>query len=176
MDGLVLTGYTHLLSPSTVAMLEADTIPANTDPSGRFSNLDPGYLTTAPGTRGSVFYYQPGKHSDPNVIAYDEQTKQTYTALEIAGIITFPGNLTQQINVPVLEVVGQEDALYCGLGAVNCSSSASVLREEAPYFSPSAHLQAQVIPNTGHVLNLHPTAPATYATIIVWSKLHVPAN
>lgn len=176
VDGIVLTGYTHLLNPGTVTLLVSETIPANTDPSGRFSGLDSGYLTTAPGTRGGVFYYQPGKHSNPDVIAYDEQTKQTYTAQEVAGITTFPNNLTQQINVPVLEVVGQEDALYCGQGAVDCSSNASVSQEESPFFSPSAQLQVQVIPVTGHDLNLHLTAQETYSAIIAWSKLHVPSN
>jgi pimeloyl-ACP methyl ester carboxylesterase len=169
VDGVVLTGYLHQTNPNGIALFQSEIIPANTDPSGRFSSLDSGYLTTAPGTRGSLFYYEPGIYSDPTVIAEDEQTKETMTTGEIASAATPPDSAL--IKVPVLEVVGQQDAIFCGSGAVDCSSNTSVYQEESPYFSPGARLQVYVIPNTGHDLNLHLTAPQTYATIIGWSQL-----
>lgn len=170
-DGVVLTGDLHMFNFNQFALFQSDLIAANTDPSGRFASLDAGYLTTAPGTRGSLFYYKPGTFSDPNVIASDEQTKQTGTTGELAGLANLPS--TALIDVPVLLVVGQEDAFFCGSGAVDCSSSTSVYQEESPYFSSAAHLQVQVTPNTGHDLNLHLTAPLTYATMITWSKLYI---
>jgi pimeloyl-ACP methyl ester carboxylesterase len=176
VDAVVLTGYAHTLSPGGVGALMASFIPANQDPSGRFSSLDATYLTTSPGTRAAAFYFEPGTYSDPNVISFDEQTKQTVTAGELSTLSVITASTTQQISVPVLEIVGQEDSLNCGTGGTDCSSNAAFYQAEAPDFSSAAHLQAVTIPNTGHDLNLHPTAPITYATIIGWTKAHFAAN
>jgi len=75
--------------------------------------------------------------------------------------------------VPVLVAVGQEDSLLCGLGATNCSSAASVLQAEAPFYSAQAQLQAVVIPGSGHDLNLHKSAPLWFASAIAWAYQYV---
>ncbi len=166
VDGVVLTGLLHKFDPAHLALLGASLIPAPGAP--------PGYLTTAPETRGALFYYDPGTFSDPAVIAYDEQTKGNITAGELGSGTGLPDS--SLIKVPVLEVVGQEDAFVCGPAAVDCSSDATVYQEESPFFSPQAELQVQVIGNTGHDLNLHPTAPLTYLQIVAWSYTHVPPH
>ena len=56
--------------------------PAAADPRfGPLSGLDPGYLTTQPGTRYHAFY-EPAQ-VDPAVVAYDEMTKGTVTSAEL---------------------------------------------------------------------------------------------
>src|SRR6266511_4210222 len=75
VDAFVATGMTHHLKRSAVATISQIFYPANQDPAFRQSGLDTGYLTTKPGTRGGFFYYEPA--ADPDVIALDEQTKDT---------------------------------------------------------------------------------------------------
>lgn len=124
--------------------------------------LDPGYLTTKPGARGQLFYYLPT--ADPRVLALDEATKETYTASEVAGaLILLANGISAQIDVPVLVVVGQDDSFFCAPTATDCSSSAAVQQAEAPYYAPQAHLQAVIIADFGHDLNLQETAPTFYA-------------
>jgi pimeloyl-ACP methyl ester carboxylesterase len=175
VDGVVITGLLHKFSANGLSLLGKAIIPANQDPSGRFTSLDSGYLTTAPNTRSSLLYYAP--NSDPNVIASDENTKETVTRGEFNGILTLvPSNLSLHITVPVLVVVSSQDILFCGSDATDCSNNASVYKEEAPFYSSQAHLQVRIIPKTGHSINLHYSAPITYWLIEAWSQTHVAPN
>ncbi len=174
VDGLVLTGWLHTINPNFLSLF--DLIPANLDPSGRFANLDDGYLTTGTSAvgddsvRANAFY--DAATSDPNVIASDESHKETLTVPELSTIGEFlTGEYSLQITVPVFLVVGGDDQFFC-TDAVDCSSNARVVAEESSYYSAQAHLQAQVIPDTGHSLNLHYTAPLTYAAISRWALKH----
>jgi pimeloyl-ACP methyl ester carboxylesterase len=171
VNGVVLTGALHDQNPNATTIAPA--IEASSDPAFASMNLDSGYLTDGPGSIQAAFYYDPGTYSDPNVIAYNNQIKQTMTVSELTDLKTaLTSTLSRQINVPVLLVVGQEDMLSC-VDAVNCSSAATVYQEEAPFYSPQAKLQVRVIPNTGHVLNLHYSAHTTYAEIMTWALAHV---
>jgi pimeloyl-ACP methyl ester carboxylesterase len=169
VDGVVLTSSLHKQNPNAATI--AQTMPAQDDPS--LANVPAGYLTQAPGGIQAAFFYDPGTYSDPAVINYNEQIKDTMTLGELQDIgSATTSTLSRQINVPVLEVVGQNDLLFC-VDAIDCSSNATVYKEEAPFFSAQAKLQVQVIPNTGHDLNLHYSAPKTYAAIMAWSLAHV---
>ena len=173
VNALIITGALHQLSPNATAAVQADFYPAADDPKFAGSGLDPGYLTTRPGTREALFY-QPAT-ADPAVVALDEANKDTVTAAEIDGILsTLAQPAAQQpsyqINVPVLVVVGAEDNIFCaGVTAYNCTSAASVQSYESQYYSPAAHLKVAVIPGTGHDLALSTTAPITDAVMIAWS-------
>lgn len=168
VDGVIISGLLHKSSPSGTQLAFASIYPANQDPRFAGRGLDSGYLTTQPGTRGRIFYYSPT--ADPQVIATDEATKETVTSTELSDLFAVSASgISAQIDVPVLVVVGQYDRLYCGADATDCSSAASVLQAEAPFYSPQAQLQAVVIPSTGHDLNLHYTAQAWYAQALAWS-------
>lgn len=169
---VIVTGVLHALSPAGLAALQADVYPAADDPKFAGSGLDPGYLTTVPGTRESLFY-DPAT-TNPAVVAADEATKDTTTATELAGaaILGEPpaDQPSYQISVPVLSVVGEDDSLVCtGVTAYNCADPASVKAFEAQYYSPQAHLKVVVIPDTGHDLALSTTTPLTDAAMIGWS-------
>lgn len=169
---VIVTGVLHALSPAGLAALQADLYPAADDPKFAGSGLDPGYLTTLPGTRESLFY-DPAT-TNPAVVAADEATKDTTTATELAGAAILSEPPTEQpshqISVPVLSVVGENDSLVCtGVTAYNCADPASVKAFEAQYYSPQAHLKVMVIPDTGHNLALSTTAPLTDAIMIGWS-------
>jgi pimeloyl-ACP methyl ester carboxylesterase len=169
VDGVVLTGITHALSPSAGTSLQFP--PANQDPRFAGQDLDDDYLTTAPGTRGALFYYLPA--TDPRVVELDEKTKETVTTAELAfGPVLAPAT-SLAIHVPVLIVNGQFDQLVCGDGMAICASGATLAAAEAPFFAPEACLQTVVTPRSGHDLNLEPSAPDTYAAIRAWSDAYV---
>ena len=171
VNAVIITGALHALGPN-VAELQADLYPAADDPKFAGSGLDPGYLTTLPGTRESVFY-DPAT-ADPAVVAADEANKDTTTPAELTGAAILAEPPTEQpsyqITVPVLVVVGEYDNLFCdGVTAYNCASPASVRSFESQFYSPDAHLKVVVIPGTGHDLALSTTAPLTDAVMIGWS-------
>lgn len=167
VDGVILTGWLHNAGPG-IADLGAAIIPAQLDPLLASRNLPPGYLTTAPGTRGgSFFYYAPT--TDPAVVAADEATKETITYGE-----TLDADLgaiaSYQVDVPVLSVIGDRDRIFCD--DPSCSAAGTTDREYQ-YFSPAARLKIVTIPASGHDINLHKQAPAFHAIAAAWSALNV---
>jgi len=172
VDAIIITGALHAATPN-LPTLEGDFYPAADDPKFADSGLDPGYLTTRPGTRETLFY-DPATTS-PAVLALDEADKDTTTAAELTdavSLITEPPaeQPSLQINVPVLVVVGEQDNLFCaGVTVYNCTSATSVQSFESQYYSPQAHLKVAAIPDTGHDLALSTTAPITDAVMIGWS-------
>ncbi len=172
VDGVIVSGLAHHFNATKLASVFSTLYPAMLDP--RFSGDGYGaeYVTTEPGTRASDFYYQPG--ADPNVIATDEATKETAADGEAStfGLVEADG-ISTQITAPVLLVLGQQDSIFCGVLATDCSSAASVLQAEAPFYSAQAHLQVVVIPNAGHDLNLHKAAPAWFAAAAAWAYQNV---
>jgi pimeloyl-ACP methyl ester carboxylesterase len=174
---LVVTGFLHDLTNPNFAKISTDLYPANLDPEFAGQNLDSGYLTTIPGTRGSLFYDQ--ATANPNVIAYDEAHKDTISATNLATglpVAELPAglNASNAITAPVLLVVGQDDGLFCGAVPTtpNCTSDSSVLSFEAPYYTSAASLTAETIPNTGHDLALSPSANQSFAVINNWIRRH----
>jgi pimeloyl-ACP methyl ester carboxylesterase len=139
-------------------------------------SLPAGYLTTRPGTRGADFYNT--AYASAAVIAEDESLKQTVTSGELATVVVpVPHAATRRIHVPVLLVVGQDDALNCNraIAGLSCADSAAVLARESANYSPQACLQAYVLPRSGHSMNLHPDAPDWFAAANRWLGTYVTA-
>lgn len=171
VDGVILTGLLHVPDATDLPFF-ASFHPAILDPAFALSGLDPGYLTTQPGTRGSDFYNM--SVADPVVIATDESTKSTGSAPLLAtGDTAFLPTTSQAIRVPVLLAVGQNDSSFCDATlAQSCDSSASVLAREASDYSAAACLDAYVLPNSGHDINLHPNAAQWFAYANDWMARH----
>jgi pimeloyl-ACP methyl ester carboxylesterase len=165
VDGLVLTGVSHTITPALNEIF-AVLYPANLDARFAGQNVPGGYLTTLPGTR-DVFYYPPSR--DPLVLAIDEETKETVTVAEldtaVPALFLSPG-----IHVPVLVVVGDHDRAFCG--EPTCSASGS-LAAEAGFFSPDACVETAAIAGAGHDLNLHFQAPTAYDVVLEWMDRRV---
>jgi pimeloyl-ACP methyl ester carboxylesterase len=173
VDGVVLTGFSHALADVDFAsQVFPSLMPANQDPRFAGRTLDADHLTTAPGTRGALFYYLP--RTDSNVVALDEQTKETVTIGEITSILAvLTPAVSQAVHVPLLLLNGQYDQWMCGVGLSDCASGDLLAAAEAPFWSPQVCLQTAVIPGAGHDLNLEPSAPRTYAIIGAWSDTFV---
>jgi len=169
-DGVILTGFIHFVDPAEVELLATEIYPAFLDPDPRFKGLPPGDITTIPGARGKLFYYLP--NADPAAIAQDEATKETITVAELASFFTIEAStVSRQIHVPVLEVLGQYDNLFC-LGTFNCTNSSSVAQYEASFFSPDARLQVIIVPQDGHDLALQKQSAVWEGAVAQWITSH----
>jgi hypothetical protein len=167
VDGVVLTGISHNFASANSAVLFGTLIPTQVDPVLRSRSLPLGYLTTAPGLRETDFYWPPT--TDPAMAALDEQTKQTVTPTELATVVdAYPAALG--ITAPVLLVDGNQDQLVCGpLGsATPCDSPASYLTTERLFYPRAASYQQVVLPDTGHSIDLHTTAPRFFEAVRRW--------
>jgi len=165
VDGVVLTGVSHNVTPVLGDILSS-LYPANLDPHFAGRDIPDGYLTSLPGLR-TIFYQAP--FFDPLVVAIDDQTKETVTTAELATAVPALA-LSASIHVPVLVVVGDFDAAFCT--APSCTASGS-LASEPSFYPADACPEAVAIPESGHDLDLHHTAPLTYSTILDWMDRRV---
>jgi pimeloyl-ACP methyl ester carboxylesterase len=168
VDALVATGASHELNAVNIATrVVGQSAPALLDPKFAALLLDPGYVTTLPGRRGT--FYQQGD-VDPQIVALDEQLKQTASLEE--AVTTLPDailNVSRNINLPVLTVNGELEPFFCnGLLAGDCSSSEALREGERPFYGPDAQVDAIVVPGAGHNVTLELDAPATNAAIQDW--------
>ena len=166
VDGVVITGLLNVIKTKIVAEnINYFRYPVELDPRFKDKKLPPGYLTTKPGIREKIFYNQ--NFCDLEVIALDEAMKETVTPAELSiDLSVF--KLEKEIRVPVLVVIGQNDLFFCTPEV--CASADSVAANEAPFFSPEACLQAFVLPNAGHNINLHPNAREWYEAAHQWCQ------
>ena len=168
IDGVVLTGVTHTVTPALGEVLSS-LYPANLDPHFAGREIPDGYLTSLPGQRG-VFYYLPS--ADPLVVALDEATKETTTTGELDT--AFPAlALSTGIHVPVIVVVGDLDLAFCA--APGCTASGS-LATEPSFYPADACTETVAIAGAGHDLNLHLQAQTAYDAVLEWLDRRVGAD
>lgn len=169
VDAIITTGIAHSLNyVNVVSKIIADDYPAATDPKFGASGLDTAYLTSDPGTRGG--FYNPSDR-DPNVVATDEQLKQTGNLVELATMAPYNLlNVDRTLNVPVDEVVGQYDPFICGLTGPSCTSDAALANFERPFYGPNATVVGYLASNSGHDLQLEKSAPTTDAQMLAFAE------
>ncbi|HEV7976004.1 alpha/beta hydrolase [Amycolatopsis sp.] len=177
VDAIIPTGIAHSLNYVNVATkIIADDYPAALDPKFATSGLDPAYLTSYPGTR-SGFYRNDPSATDPGVIAVDEQLKETGNLVELATLAGYNVlNADRTLDIPVNVVVGQQDPFICGLLGPSCTSPEALAEFERPFYGPNATIVANVVPNTGHDLQLEKSAPSSNAQMLDFSDKYVGAG
>jgi pimeloyl-ACP methyl ester carboxylesterase len=170
VDGLIVTGFLHRLAPPVPppggAVVPMSMYPAAVDPAFSEKPLDPGYLTTRPGTRANPGFYNVAA-TDPKVIAYDDAHKDVVTATHAAGFIAIVNDptISRAVEVPVLSLQGNYDGGFCDTPA--CPQAA----DEPHAWSPAAELELHVIDNAGHNIHLHAAAaPIEFAYVREWLK------
>jgi pimeloyl-ACP methyl ester carboxylesterase len=171
VDAVVFTGATHKVSPLAYG-LSANLYPATLDPKF-FGQLDPGYLTTLPGTRYHNFYHP--APADPAVVAFDEQHKQTVTQdpMSSAAFTT-----ALDIRVPTLVALGSVDKSFCSAPPVSsdCTSAATVIADEQSYLGPNVpSVDGYVLAGAGHDINLMYNATDWFTFGQDWIASKVPA-
>ena len=158
VDGLIVTGFTHRLRspvpPPGGAAVPLSLYPAILDPAFASAGLDPGYLTTQPGARENIGFYNPAT-ADPRVVAFDDAHKDTVAAPHAAGfaVLINDPSVSRAVDVPVLSIVGNYDT-FCD--SPSCPQAA----EEPAAWSPQAQLEIRLIPGAGHCIHLHRAADA----------------
>jgi pimeloyl-ACP methyl ester carboxylesterase len=154
-------------APGTTALANA-IYPASSDPKFASSGYGADYITTLPGTRGSIFYNTAS--ADPALIAADETNKQTGTVSERASIpAARDRNVLAAIKVPALITVGQYDNLYCNETAgLSCATSAAIMTRESQNYSARACLSAYVVADAGHTVAGHLRAQDSYTATDNW--------
>lgn len=169
VDGVLVTAMGHHLNALGIAAIATTFVPAVLDPAFRSRVLDPGYLTTMPGTRYSL--HQPGPNI-PAVVAFDEATKDVAAPTELldAALLGVVTTYSRLVDVPVLTAIASGDPTFCGVLATDCGSAATYLRAEAPFYAPAAHLETYVLPGYGHALNYAPNAPDLHAAVAAWTN------
>lgn len=167
VDRLVVTGLLHAVGPAFTQFGTAST-PAEFDAQFAGQGYDLGYLTTAPGSRGSIFY---AGATDATVIAYDEAHKDVLASGQLTGMAQLvelpPLNPSYYVTADVLVIDGQLDGLFCGI-LLDCTNTTAVAANEAPYYHNAASLSVQTVANTGHNLALHPSTSASFSSINEW--------
>jgi len=171
VDGVIVTGAAHSI---TTQFLTANALyPAIKDPKFAASGLDPGYLTTVPGTRAELFYSEPD--FDPAVLKADEVRKDVVPGAELAsGLPVVTSTATLAIQVPVLTILGSNDFTTCGAnpqgGRFDCSSATAVVTQESPFYSPEARIHACIVPGSGHDLSLAVNHRLQIVDAVAWSS------
>jgi alpha-beta hydrolase superfamily lysophospholipase len=169
VDGLVVAGSAHSFSIGLQRVVDA-TWPVENDPFLGPQNFPSGYFTTIPGTRDEAYYEM--EYAKEKVVAVDELLKQTLTAGEIGGI--FPSlPLSAQVAVPTLITVGDFDDIFCD--PPSCTVSGS-LANETSFYGPDSCAELLIMPEAGHVLNLHHNAPDYFALVREWADRRVGAS
>ena len=176
VNGVIVTGVAHSIAARFAQLAGVDLYPAATDPKFAGSGLDSGWLTTVPGTRGTL-YYSVGD-ADPAVIARDEASKGLVSGTELnTGVPLVPTTGTLAIHVPVLDILGSNDLTTCGVNpqghVFDCSSGAAVAAQESPFYSPQAHIHGCVIPGSGHDISLALNNWLQVADAVSWSNVYV---
>jgi hypothetical protein len=172
VDAVIFTGATHHLAVGLPVLADALSLyPAPLDP--QFADrVDPGYLTTRPGTRRAIFY-DPGP-AEAAVVAFDEAHKDLMTDAEITG---FGPALAEplDIRVPVLLVLGSADPLFCAPAATDCSGAAAMVAQEAMFLGPRVPgVAGYLLPGAGHALGLMLDAGNFFTAAQAWATTTVP--
>ncbi|MFD5824977.1 alpha/beta hydrolase [Lentzea sp. NPDC060358] len=173
VDGVLVTGMTHQWDYVRAVPALTNLIPALLDPKLSVRGLDVGYLTTAPGTRYTMFH-APGPNI-ASVVALDESTKDVVSASEFvttALMSTLVLPASNAITVPVMTVQTSDD-YFCGtppLGA-DCSSAQALVASEKPFYLRAPRLDGFVVSGYGHVFNFDTkTADRYHTAVVAWQR------
>lgn len=174
VDGVVISGFTHLFNYPGAFGVIASFYPADLDP--KFSGQLPIgslYTTTRPGTRCYNGFYLSGAY-DPAICAIDERLKATVTAGEwrTVGIDGADPNHARKITAHVLVTLGSNDVAMC---ITTCFDDPTVRYEDTMYPNAASY-ERYVQPASGHDQNLHRTAPQVFDKLIAWSLDKVGVN
>jgi pimeloyl-ACP methyl ester carboxylesterase len=171
VDGIILTGSLQSIGPagsnwSGIPYLAKD------DPRFAGRDIPDGYVTTPPGARGEWMVLD---NTDPEVLGWDEANKDLSSPFELfptgffANPTAPPPRYSEQITAPVLLVVGERDVLFCM--PPDCTDE---LAAERSLWPAATSYQTVLVPNTGHQINLHRSAPEAFSEILGWLETQFP--
>lgn len=178
-NGFVLNGIAHRtkLSFAQFAVFQA-IISVCDDPVFSQTFSDCGYVVTAPGTKGPLYYDEP--NAAPGMITgvnWEDRLLRDVVSLNLLGsstplvgilntqqgpqVIPVPVETSpsQNVSKPTLLVIGENDPISCGGPEGYICNETTVYADEAPYYSNAPVFDVFVPEDTGHVINLHQNGP-----------------
>lgn len=179
VDALVITGGGHRYNAINLTQLIVGAPPASLSPDApdAAARLDVGYVLPTPQSRDLM--HAPGQ-TEPDVRAADRAHRDTGTLPELLTAPQFPLlGMTRDVNVPVFTINGSRDAFFCDPGItvppvpMSCPSGAALAARERGEYGPRAQVEASVVPEAGHDLNLERAAPSEYTQIIDFLNRHL---
>lgn len=181
VDGIVASGTSHSPAAGAVAALFSHAVPAPLDPATRDEvPLDVGYISLL----GARETFHAGGPTDPAVLKADEDSRSPGPSAYLGTLAPYlaitPLLRTDTLDVPVLVANGRGDAVFCRQGGygsgTDCADAQALRAAEAPFFGPGAELETYVLPDSGHVLNLVPSASDWFAHATGWFIEHFPLD
>ncbi|SRR5216683_358339 len=170
-DGVLVSGMLHAFTTLYDQVTEFFH-PAVEDPVIASADLPEWYMTQRPGRRATMLEYPDG--IDSELSAHNEFIKSTATLGEGLSLPeTYKDEYSSAIDVPVLIVVGQHDALFCGEAVGFGADEAVVHAYEEAFYKSAESVETRVIPNTGHALNLHRSAGEWFGVAQSWADRHM---
>jgi pimeloyl-ACP methyl ester carboxylesterase len=112
-----------------------------------------------------------GPQADPDIIAFDSLSKGPATRAELRDAAV-AGSAIRTVAAPTLGLVGQHDALLID-ASLGESDAADTVRRVARSTPPN--FAFEVVPGTGHMLNLHRNAHEVFSTLNGWLAGCAPA-
>lgn len=167
VDAVILTAALHSTSAEGAEAMgqKIATYVASQEP--QFSGLDDGYVTSMPGTRMSMLYRE--DNVDPGLVELDEETKETVSLSEMAGLPQWQADgTTGRLTVPSLIALGDTDIVWCGPDSVDCSSAESVLAAERHHYPEDMQPDVFVLQQSGHDINFQHNFEDWYAMAASW--------
>ncbi|MET9260433.1 alpha/beta fold hydrolase [Amycolatopsis sp. NPDC004079] len=168
VDAVVLSGYSHHVSLTETVRLLGTTHPRTLE----LSSLDPGYFTTIPNMRASMF--DAADDVAPEVVAADEAGRDQFSAAEVP--LALLGGLapatTRAIGVPVLVANGGKDTWACP-GSLCASADSLRASEQDAYSRP---VSAYVLPRAGHSLAIAADGSQFADAVVAWLDRMLPGG
>ncbi len=159
VDGVIATGYQHAVDGVSSEWLLREWIPGDV-----VRSIQSDYEEFEQGYRSQDMYNL--DFADPEVVALDNQLANLTPSGEILTISEQPSrSVLDRITVPVLLVLAENDVLFPVANGA----------DELALFSGAADKHVEVVPGAGHVLSLHPNAPATNDVIADWLEARIAA-
>lgn len=165
IDAFVITGWSTSLSRN--AAVRQQFIPAVDVHPNRFAGLDKGYVTHMTEMSRKITFYA----GNFNLIVPLEDYVVGDT-VGVGEILSLVGGLApaRGFEGPILAVNGEMDVLLCNLEFGSCNK---ILTATRSLFPCSKHYETYAVPQTGHDLTLHVSAPYTLRTIHQWLAKHL---
>ncbi|KAJ5720783.1 uncharacterized protein N7483_008717 [Penicillium malachiteum] len=162
-DAVILTGTSTNEDYVALSMVAFNLINANTDTSGRFDDLQAGYLTqqTAAGIQ-FAFYRWP--NFDTTAFQSQVANKQTNTVgvlLTLGGVLAEAPDFTGPLDV----VLGENDFVFCG-GNCTYPENQAALVESTFYPNAASGSQYYLAAGSGHAIAAHDSAGDSFDQMI----------
>lgn len=157
-DALLLTGWSGNFLENFPKIAEGVLVPAATEFPTRFGELNPLYFVLTLRSFIRQAFYGPDGSFDPAVELYDYEHRDICGLGELVSILA--GTTETNYAGPVHIINGDVDAAFCDDKCVSGPKSAP--GSSWSLFPKATSFTYDIIPNTGHCLNVHHSSNETF--------------